>query len=496
MKIKKARNTPILTNLLFYSNNISNNVTGIKRNAIINIDSDISLFTDKSNIKINTTSISYSDLGFLYSPTMIKTETHTFIKSNNLNQNTLKFYSILELEPNLEHTYNKINEIICKSINSKDFVIKETYEILAIQLLSNFSIKLSENISLMAEKLFSKESLIAHNIVSNICISFSKISKSLKLLTASIGKNHISLNNSHKISQILLSVVNTIDSIIKETISNKSIQADEFIVNSLSLQVFHCRKLLTSKKTEICISYFISSIQELLDLENLILNTLITYIIPMSNISLSVLINSLKNNIKILKLNTDCISLSYSNLSKNYNLIIDNIKHALINSKNILLIKNKYTLYQNLNFHFTNLNSYSKYLDTTNTKNFSNQNSYIITESIKLNLSFYIRNLIIKINGTIGSKNFTGHIHYPHLYNLTFFHIDNSTINTKVTIPSEINAFDFKIDVDPTIEIKDIIIRKSYSLEFPYSFIADIKFSFSVNSNLYAIAKSQLVIRE
>lgn len=504
MDIKQACNTPVLINKVIGSSKISEISTGSIRKQSIIINSDTSLYTTNSPINITSVEISYSDLGLL-NPPVLSTSTD----GNNLN--LLKYSydssikttmpSILDDNSEVKNKYDNILYSVSNSINSQEYVCKETYLLLSLQSLIDFIIKSCDTF-LTCSKLKSYETKIdSMSIIKGLFNSLLCLSNGIKLLNTLIGQNVITTNYACKVIHELSSSLLYIESQATALSDNENFNINDDTLDLINSSIKECNNcLLIDNTSKILFSQFTDVISHLINCINLIttqLQHLESYVLkePLLNI-----IPSLQSVTKLVENATSSISLAYSDIANNYNTIVNNLKQSCDYAKTISINSGCPNLSTNFNSNVLLTKSFSK--DFTNidipnssdTDTNNNPDCSNITESVALSLSFYVYNLRINVSGTIGSENFTGHIFYPELHNLSFFGIHDMTINAQISIPSDINTFNISQNITPKLEVTNITAASPYNKSTFSTFNSDIELTLSINGEILATALLPLII--
>jgi len=498
VNIKQAYNTHILANKIIGNSTFSQNSTSSIQNQSIIIDSDTSLYLNDSPINITNAEISYSNLGLLNPPTIsVSTSKNTLNSYISTSKTTM--HSILNENIELKKIYDNIIFSINNSINSKDYILKETYLLLSLQSLSNFIISTCNTFLTNSTLNSYKNTTDVIYIIKELFNSSFCISKSIKMLNTLIGQSEISLDYSQKIINELSSALVYLESNITNLINNDAIPISQDSLELINSLIKKSKDLLIiDENSNILFAPFKDCILNLLESINLINNQLK---LLESQIPKNLLLNltfSLENIIKSAQSAVLCISLSYSNITNNYNTIINNLKSACNYIKMISPISNHPNLSTSFSSNIFLTKSFSKDITNTNINNQSekttNYNNSIITENITLSLSFYVYNLQINIRGTIGDNSFTGHILYSGLYNLSFFGINDIIVNTDISIPSSTNYFNISQYINPVLEVTNIKTDSTYNVSTQSTFYCNIDFTLFVKVDTLATAPVPLII--
>lgn len=502
MEIKRACNTPVLTNKIIGSSTVSQSPTGNIENQSIIIDSDYSLYINNSPITITSTEITYSNLGLIDSPVVsasTATNNLSILKDSYDSSIKTTMPSILDNNTKLSSLYDNIISGIHDSLTSKDSISKETYLLLSLQSLTHF-INTACDTFLSNNELQSYEDAADFiSIVRGLINSLFSISKGVQLLNALIGQSEITPNYASKLCNELSSALLYIESDITGLSKNNNLKINNDTLNLINSLIKQCKELLVIDKTsKILISPFTDSVSLLIDCTNLMIDRLTDLDLSLSYEPLVSIISSLQNITKLIQLAISSISSAYFNINNKYPEIIDKLESACEYAKSISFTSKCPALSTSFSSNILLTKSYSKDLTNTDIRNSSvtgnNSTNSDITESVVLLLSFYVYNLQINISGTIGSDSFTGHIFYPELHNLNFFGINDMIINTEISIPSSTNTFNISQCLTPELKVIGITTSSPYDTATPSTFKADITFGFSVNGEILATALLPLII--
>ena len=497
MDIKKAFNTPVLTNKIIGNNTISQNITGSIKNQSVTITPNILYDTENSTINITRTKISYSKLGLLNLPAistsaknssdLLKYSYEPSIVTNNL--------SILDTNSKLKSIYDNIISTLDNSIKTEISISKETYLLLSLQSLTDFIIELCNQFLNSFEEKSPDSNSHSINIIIKLFDSLLGISKSIKLLNALIGETTITSKYADRILNQLSSSLLSIEFIINNLyiINDLSINTETLYTMNSTLK--QCKELLIpSINAQISFSKFATIISHLIDCISLLKDQLIQLE------SLSSIIYSIQNIINLITYDISSISLSYYNLRKDYLTIIGKIKSACDCAKSISFTSQSPDLFLNFNSNILLTKSYLKNLTNINIDEPLDINNTLVNsivsqdQDIVLSLSFYVYNLKINISGTIDSISFEGTILYPELYKLSFFGINDVFVNTKISIPSGINKFNISQQLALDLNITDITLYPQYSASSSSTLIADITFNLLVNGEIFITSLLPIII--
>jgi hypothetical protein len=535
MEIKIASNTPAIVKKILGNKTFSLDEIGFKDNENFTIDCDTSSFIDNSKITITNIETYYSDLGLLNPP---------LITSYNNNLNILKLSkdiskenmtSILETITDVKTLYDDISLNIENSTEASDYISKETYLLLALQSLVNMSHIISSFFNSSDEINICGSYPELKNLMKKLCAIISSVSNSSKSLYLLIGQENLSYNYALNTANELLSGLNVFDGIInniadtplKNILDNESL---EFMANSIK----NTRECLSISDNNIpTFQCFAESESQIINLIDSMLKFIISSSLYMSNPSIINLIYSITNTVMLINHSISAIDLSYSNVNHNYYLIVSNIKSALSFISSIYTSKYNYNLSKNLitdiplnkmysktldnenapkssqmltpNFNFVLQDSEEKIENFTSKSNFkkdtkhatennaeiSNDNNSI-TKNIQLMLSFYVCNLNIKFEGTIGTQHFTGYIYYPNLLSLGYFEIDDLNVNCNVAMPELKMNLNINQCLTPKLNAVSIT-ASSYNQSSPGTFSGSITFSFTVEGEILITALVPIV---
>ncbi|HCW52791.1 MAG TPA: hypothetical protein DG753_03425 [Clostridium sp.] len=402
------------------------------------------------------------------------------------------------LDTNLKNVYDNITTAIYDSQNSKNTISKETYLLLSIQSLIDFITKVCNEFINDINKKSNEINLYSTEAIINLFNSLFSISKSLKLLNALIGQSIITPKYSDKILNELSAVLFYVESYTSNLYKNK-LDIDNDTIDLINSTVNQCKELLALGKTlKIVFFQFVDLVFSYINCINLLTNQLTHLDSSASQESLSNITSSLQKIIKLIELVNSSVSWAYSSVVDNYNKIINNLKYACNCIKSISFISQSPNLFTNFSSNILLVKSYSKDLTNTQIDYPLDINNFLIntdiTEDIILFLSFYVYNLHINISGTINSINFTGIISYPGLHNLNFFGINDTNINTKISIPSNTTKFNISQLLTLDLKIKNIKVYPQYNTSLSSSFNADINFNLLVNGEIVVTSLIPLII--
>lgn len=543
MDIKIASNTPALLKKILGSNTFDISENGSVDKQTFTISSNAS-YSDNSIITITNIETSYSDLGLLRIPsnTASAKRLNTLNLSRDISQEPIN--SVVDVIPDVKKIYEEILLMLKNSSDAHDYISKETYLLLALQNLVNIDYKISDYISCNDNIKFcicndSLKDFInsAWNIIVSVCIC-------QRYLYNLIGQASITYNYSLKISNELIPSMQILNNIIDSLSLDSSLNNDDkqsLLSINKSLKDF-MEKIEVSENRTPSFADFENSCSKIISSLDLCLKIISSCTAFNCNTNSINPIYSLINTENLVKYTLSAINSAYSSINADYKIILSNIKSGLSFLTSITAIDSNFDLVNNFNsniifkkvsskvinsdndksnsdflpsFNFISDNGQSFTIESSDLKIKSDDNikpstnvintiptdgnnssfeESTVTKTVKLNLSFYVSNLNIRISGKIGSDNFTAYIFYSNLYNLSYFGIDDINVIVNVDMPENISKFNVSECLNPSLQTSSVIPVSHYSLNAKDSFNADVELAFALDGEVIITAVLPIVI--